>query len=67
MSWLRRSLCMGLVVMGLSLAAPSAWSQGDGAEEAVGEESSGNPLYGYLGVAALGGLAIVILCKTSRR
>ena len=59
MSWLRRSLWLGLVVIGLGVAAPSAWSQDYGAEEAVGEESSGNPLYGYLGVAAIGGVAIV--------
>jgi hypothetical protein len=34
---------------------------------AEGGESTGEPLYGYVGTAIIGALAIFILCKSARR
>lgn len=59
----RLSRSLALLALALGLAAPAAQAQGP----APGEESSGNPLYGYLGTAALGAGIIFILCKSSRR
>lgn len=56
-----------VLVAGLLLPALPARAQEEGAEGAPSGESSGNPLYGYLGVAVLGSLAVFALCKTARR
>jgi hypothetical protein len=65
MSWPRRLLCLGLVTFAFCLAAPAAMAQEEVGEE-VGE-STGNPLYAYLGAAVLGSASIFVLCKSSRR
>jgi len=31
------------------------------------DENGGSPIYGYLAFAALGGLSLMILCRSSRR
>lgn len=49
--------------LALALPAPSALAQDPGAPAG----DSGDPLYGYLATAALGGAALFLVCKSARR
>lgn len=56
----------GIAALTLMLGVPmSALAQET--TPAAGAESSGSPIYGYLAFAALGGLTLAILCRSSRR
>ncbi len=65
----RRLLWLLFLFGGLAfLAAPAvSRAQEPAPVEGEGGGSSGDPLYGYLGTAALAGGAIFILCKSARR
>ena len=52
-----------------ALAAPATvLAQAEApAAAAAADEGGGSPIWGYLAFGALGGLALMILCKSSRR
>ena len=51
-----------------ALAAPATLlAQAEAPIVAGADEGGGSPIWGYLAFGALGGLALMILCRSSRR
>ncbi len=51
-----------------ALAAPATvLAQAEAPVAPASDEGGGSPIWGYLAFGALGGLALMILCKSSRR
>lgn len=51
-----------------ALAAPATvLAQAEAPAAAASDEGGGSPIWGYLAFGALGGLALMILCRSSRR
>ena len=62
---IRRLLAATALLAALATPATS-YAQGDEPVPVAGEDA-GSPIWGYLAFGALGGLALMILCKSSRR
>ena len=63
----RRFLWLLCLLLGLAAAPAAAPAQESVPLEGEGGESSGDPLYGYVGTAFLGAGVIFVLCKSARR
>ena len=60
---------LAIVVLFVALAVPMTLQAQPEAPVATPpvDENGGSPIYGYLAFAALGGLSLMILCRSSRR
>jgi len=67
---MKRFLATTLLMVPLWIGVSSANAQAPEATPPAGEateESSGDPLYGYVGTAFFAALAVFAICKSSRR